>query len=161
VLHEALLWFAGARLAGSFLAEACNVLNPRDILRRYKLNIRGGCAHVKYIHSAVSNAGRKFAHRAEGLQSFSRAIRHTLADGLYQDIDIVNCHPVILVQYCEKKGYACNWIKDYVENRPARLEDLMTANGMEVIKANKELVKKVMLSAVNGSIHSVPEFGSP
>ena len=25
-LHEALLWFAGARLAGSLLAEACNVL---------------------------------------------------------------------------------------------------------------------------------------
>jgi hypothetical protein len=27
-LHEALLWFAGARLAGSLLAEACNGLIP-------------------------------------------------------------------------------------------------------------------------------------
>ena len=27
-LHEALLWFAGARLAGSLQAEACNVLIP-------------------------------------------------------------------------------------------------------------------------------------
>jgi len=133
-----------------------NKYDPRDILRRYKLHIRNGHANVKYINSAVSNAGRKFALRAEGLQSFSRPIRHTLSAGLYQDIDIVNCHPAILVQYCEKKGYACECIKDYVENRQARLEDLMTANGMEINKANKEVVKKVMLSAVNGSIHSVP-----
>jgi hypothetical protein len=134
-----------------------NKYDPRDILRRYKMNIRHGNASVKYVQSSLTNAGRKFALRAEGLQSFSRAIRHTLATGVYKDIDIKNCHPVILVQYCDAKGYACDAIKDYVIHRDDKLNDLMTANNMEINKKNKDIVKKVMLSAVNGAMKTIPK----
>ena len=34
-----------------------------------------------------------------------------------KDIDMVNCHPVILLSLCQKNGITCNIQKNYVENR--------------------------------------------
>ena len=34
-----------------------------------------------------------------------------------KDIDIVNCHPVILDYLCKKNNVDCNILKNYIENR--------------------------------------------
>ena len=44
------------------------------------------------------------------LQGMHRTVRHTIGRDIYTDIDIVNCHPVILVQLCEKWGYPCEYL---------------------------------------------------
>ena len=34
-----------------------------------------------------------------------------------KDIDMINCHPVILLNLCQKNKVKCNILKNYVENR--------------------------------------------
>jgi hypothetical protein len=131
--------------------------DPRTLLRQYQCKMSYGKVRVDYTHSTTTHQGRKFAMGAIGLQSFARPIRHTLAGELYKDVDMVNCHPVLLVQYCEKKGYACEHIKSYVENRAKYLEDLMNINSLPINKKNKEWAKKIILVAINGSMNEVPK----
>ncbi|HEY9703816.1 MAG TPA: DUF5906 domain-containing protein [Allocoleopsis sp.] len=134
-----------------------NHYDPRVILQQYYANHSRQGVTVHYVHSQYTNSGRKFALKACGLQSFSRPIRHTLANGIYKDVDIENCHPVILVQYCKKKGYACDKIEKYVNNRNTYLEDIVKVNDLEWNQNNKEWAKKIILSAVNGSMNKIPK----
>ena len=60
--------------------------NFRETLQRYT-------GKVKYYRKY--NFGR---YQGDGLQKCPRDIRKYLADGKYIDIDIVNCHPIILEQ---------------------------------------------------------------
>ena len=39
-----------------------------------------------------------------------------------KDIDMVNSHPVLLLNLCQKNGMACNILKNYVENRDLILD---------------------------------------
>ena len=50
-----------------------------------------------------------------------------------------------MVQYCEKKGYACEELKAYVANRDTYLSDMMSANSI-----SKDDAKAVVLSILNG-----------
>jgi hypothetical protein len=52
---------------------------------------------------ASSGVGRVYVANVLGLQGFSKDIRNALAAGLYWDVDMVNAHPTILVQLCQKK----------------------------------------------------------
>ncbi len=33
------------------------------------------------------------------------------------DLDIENCHPVLMVQMLQRHGFRCDYLKDYVNNR--------------------------------------------
>ena len=58
---------------------------------------------------------------------------------------VKNAHPTFMVQYCEKKGYACEELKAYVANRDTYLSDMMSANSI-----SKDDAKAVVLSILNG-----------
>ena len=58
-----------------------------------------------------------------------------------KDIDMINCHPVILLYLSEKHGLKCDILKDYVENR-----DLI----LESFGDNRKQVKDASLSILNG-----------
>ena len=47
--------------------------------------------------------GRTYCYKGVGLQYLRQEIRHTLANGICTDIDIVNCHPVLLLQILQTK----------------------------------------------------------
>ena len=76
---------------------------------------------------------------AFGLYSIRRELRQTLAQGQYVDIDIDNCHPVLLVDLCRRVNEPCDIIADYVVNRAkwrgeveqAYLADLTPAEAKE------------------------------
>lgn len=72
---------------------------PFAILQRYLDNSEDGVSTVIYRQN--EGYGRFFAQGSLSLQSFPREIRHTIAGDYYQDIDIVNAHPVILEHLCE------------------------------------------------------------
>ena len=95
----------------------------------------------------AKDEGRRYVKGGRGLQMFSRSIRHTLAHRFYDDIDIKNCHPVILLQYCEKKGYDVTHIKKYVQKRDEKLAQLMSQNNI-----SKDQAKKVVLAILNGGV---------
>ena len=39
-----------------------------------------------------------------------------------KDIDMINSHPVILLNLCQKNKISCNILKNYVENRDLILD---------------------------------------
>ena len=58
-----------------------------------------------------------------------------------KDIDMVNSHPVILMNLCQKNGVSCNLLKNYVENRDIILRSFGD---------NKKVVKELFLTVLNG-----------
>ena len=57
-----------------------------------------------------------------------------------KDIDMVNSHPVILLNLCQKNDISCNILKNYVDNRNIILESFGD---------NKKSVKEMFLSILN------------
>ena len=58
-----------------------------------------------------------------------------------KDIDMVNCHPDMLLNLCQKNKKCCNILKNYVENR-----DLL----LNSFGADKKSVKEMFLTILNG-----------
>ena len=58
-----------------------------------------------------------------------------------KDIDMVNSHPVILLNLCQKNEITCNALKNYVENR-----DLI----LNSFGDNRKSVKEMFLTILNG-----------
>lgn len=126
--------------------------NPLNILNKYLFGSREDKFKTYSTHSCLYdyssksiNEGRKYVRGALGLQSFARPIRHTLSHKFYDDIDIKNAHPVLALQYCEKKGYNVSHIKNYVDNRDERLQEIMSANNI-----SREDAKSIVLAVLNG-----------
>jgi len=96
-----------------------------------KYNRVDKCFEVPYFK--VLEMGRSYATKSCSLQNFKKKIRHTLCNtgdmriGDKMDIDIVNCHPVLMSQYCKKNNINCDILDDYIHYREDRLKELMTA----------------------------------
>ena len=58
-----------------------------------------------------------------------------------KDIDMVNSHPVILLNLCQKNEISCNILKNYVENRDLILDSFGN---------NRKSVKEMILTILNG-----------
>lgn len=86
-------------------------------LEKYRDLITNGYAHVKYERVLNMNCGRSNPKKALGLFSIRREIRHTLAKAYYVDIDIDNCHPVILNEILKQNGYNDEYLQSYIDNR--------------------------------------------
>lgn len=116
---------------------------------------------VEYRHSESPlkespNYGRLFAKGSISLQSMQRSIRHTLAHDIYNDIDMKNAHPTIMLQYCKKHKYPCDGIEYYVEHREDLLNKLMKEEGI-----TREEAKRKFLSVSYGKLDAtskVKEF---
>ena len=63
-----------------------------------------------------------------------------------KDIDMVNSHPVILLNLCRKNELVCNILKNYVENR-----DLI----LDSFGDNRKEVKEMFLTILNGSFKDI------
>jgi len=91
--------------------------------------------------------GRKYAKGSLSLQLFNRKIRETLVYDTHTDIDIVNCHVVLLSQYCKKNGLLCEAINDYVENRNIRLQEIIN-----LFKTTRKVAKELFLVMMYGGV---------
>jgi phage/plasmid-associated DNA primase len=112
----------------------------RNKLKEYyhKIN-ENGYVHVNYSCSDT-DMGRLYAHGGLSLQSFKKYIRHALAKDIYIDIDIVNAHPVLIMQYCEKNDIPCEKLTYYVSHREVMLKEIQKKH-----KINRDQAKKLML----------------
>ena len=99
---------------------------------------------VSYKQSKSSPDGRLFA-LSPSLQGVERKIRHTISADIYWDIDIKNCHPIILIWYCETNDIPCESVQYYVNNREKCFTELM-----EFFSMDKDSVKRGLLSIMNG-----------
>ena len=90
--------------------------NERQQLEKYiKKLVKNEDATVTYIQ-ATKNC-RVFPNYLLGLISIRREIRHTLASDKYVDINVENCHPVLLSKICNHNKIEHKYLKRYINNR--------------------------------------------
>ena len=60
-----------------------------------------------------------------------------------KDIDMINSHPSILLNLCQKNKITCDILKNYVENRNIILDSFGN---------NRKSVKEMFLTILNGGL---------
>lgn len=96
---------------------------------------------VKYQYSKkLLDKGRLYAKGSLSLQNFKREIRHALSSEYYYDIDMENCHPVLILQYCKKYNIDHKKLEKYVKERESILKQVM-----EFHKIDRNQAKKLIL----------------
>lgn len=121
--------------------------NERKRLQEYMngAEIKGDKAKKKiYYHYKSGKIGRQYVY-GYGLQNMKREIRQTIAGEYYEDIDMVNSEPTLLLGYCKKAKYGNEGIKYYCENREKCLKELMRNS-----KCNREEAKRAVIKIING-----------
>ena len=101
-----------------------------------------GYIPVKYIKKLF---GRSNPENGLGLHNIRREVRHTLANEYYIDIDVINCHPVILHQILKHNNIECKYLTKYIENRNDYLNNIM-----ETYNLNKDKAKILFISLLYG-----------
>ena len=74
-------------------------------------------------------AGRVYATEGMSLGNLRKAVRHTLADGRYIDIDLENAHPSIASQLLAGADIEAPGLSHYVSNREDTLAEVMASCG--------------------------------
>src|SRR5690349_24461306 len=96
-------------------------LDPKTFgrLSAIKTKIAKGYLQVEYCNKKGSKRewGRLCAKNSLGYQSLSRKWRRILCHKNYIDIDIENCHFVILAQVCAKQAIECPVLLQYNQKR--------------------------------------------
>ena len=114
-----------------------------DMLLNYysKINMNNKIP-VKYIKQKY---GRSNPEKSLGLHNIRREVRHTIANEFYIDIDIVNCHPVILHQILTHNNIKCHYLTKYIENRNDYLDIVMKTYNL-----NRDKAKILFISLLYG-----------
>lgn len=114
--------------------------HERDQLKAFKSKIdQNGFALVKY--NRKNFIGRSNPVKGLGLFNIRREIRQTLVKDLLVDIDIVNCHPVILSQICKQNNISCNYLNEYIQNR-----DKIIQEHMQQFNISKDEAKRIFIA---------------
>lgn len=114
--------------------------NEKQQLQQYKKIIKNGYALVKYEKIKSLGFGRVQPYKALGLISLRREIRQTLAKNTYEDIDVENCHPVIIYNLCLANGWVCSELEFYIKNR-----DKCLARVMKNMNCSRDEAKKLYI----------------
>lgn len=93
---------------------------------------------IKYNYCKGRNDGRMIGEKS--IQNCKREIRGFLCDKLTTDIDIANCHPVLLLHICDKHNIECPNLKEYCNNRNECLERIMDGHNCTWIMAKKKIL---------------------
>lgn len=113
--------------------------NEREQLLKLKKKIKKNKLEVKY-NKVKYGFGRVYPFGGMSLCSLRREIRQTLSYDKYVDIDMENCHPVILLQICENNGIECRYLKQYVISRKEILLEVQ-----EKYNCSRDVAKKLFL----------------
>jgi phage/plasmid-associated DNA primase len=104
-----------------------------------------GTCNVEYVQKKVfENYQGRFFVKHIGLQSMSKYIRHCIAGEYYVDIDMVNCHPNLLVFICKKNNIITPVLKSFIKNRKLFVDELVN------IGYTEDQAKTTYLSLING-----------
>ena len=99
---------------------------------------------VDSYHQSKTNP-RRMTTVGISLQGISRGIRHTICRKTMHDLDIKNCHPVILKNWCDAKGIVSKHLHDFNENRSTRFSQVQEKMGW-----TKDDAKTYVLRLTNG-----------
>ena len=104
------------------------------------INKKGILEHT-YKYGKTNYDGRLYVN-GFGIQSLQNKIRNYICNDYYNELDIKNCHPSLLVYLCEENDIYCDTFKNYVLNRDELLEK-HNLTKFDILKAlNTDINKK-------------------
>lgn len=117
---------------------------------------KNGVQDTEYTQGKNKTTGRYYV-KGIGLANIMREYRGLLAKKNYYDVDIVNCDPTILTQFCNKNipEVDIQNLKNYVENRDILLGELMEKNNL-----SKDEAKQIILSISKGGNYSYDKLSN-
>jgi hypothetical protein len=97
--------------------------------------------------------GRLFGQNS--IQGLKKELRGFLTEKITTDIDMVNCHPVILLELCLKHDFECPNLKQYINYREDELKNIMSLDNI-----SRENAKRKILISTNSNkkVHSSSGF---
>jgi len=98
--------------------------------------------------------GRFCAKNSQSLQNISRPLRHTIAGGIYWDVDISNCHPEIALQLSKKYGIQTPYLEDYIKHRKAILSQVQNELSISKDDAKREFLRALNAGTMNKDFES-------
>lgn len=106
---------------------------------------------IQYVRTKGMNYGRVFPENTIGLNQIRREIKCTLCKEdknkpLYIDIDIKNCHFVILSQICKDNDIKCTFTNKYIKHRDEKLEEVM-----ETYEIDRKKAKNLFIAILYGA----------
>jgi hypothetical protein len=140
--------FYDADIMDSMLHDTTGQFSKRDLnnLSKYKKSRKGGNEVETIYHYGKGceeqQIGRLYVRNCEGLQGFSFDIRNPLLEKHYWDVDMENCHYVLICKIGEKLGINVDNIKKYINNRDVELEK---------VSKNRKFAKTAFLKALYGN----------
>ena len=115
--------------------------------------------NIKYLHKIIKSkkellvnykpSKKQFNGRLystdHSIQRLGETMRNFLIVDLYEDYDMKNCFPTLLVYLFNKHGIACNFLNQYVKDREATLKitgldkhDILTVLNQDVLTHKKK-----------------------
>jgi hypothetical protein len=108
---------------------------------------------IKYLNYKVKKPDEWTSYKYHGsrldgrlygvnsIQGVKKEIRGFLTEGITTDIDMVNCHPTILLELCLKHEFECPNLKLYVNDRDTYLKKIMDDDNLTRENAKKKILK--------------------
>jgi len=122
--------------------------NEFEQLSKYKMIInQDKKAVVRYKRTKGMSFGRVFPSMGLSLFSIRRQIRHTLAKHKYVDIDIENCHYIIILQICKMNNINVKYIDRYVNKRDEKIAEVMNVYGVSRDSAKQLFIRLLYLGS--------------
>lgn len=102
--------------------------------------------------------GRLYGSKGS-FETLEKECRGTICKEYYHDIDIVNCHPVLLVQFALKKyNTVLPEVEKYVDNREGYLKNVMSENSINRDGAKQSIISVLYGGACNKESHLYPMY---
>jgi hypothetical protein len=113
----------------------------------YKIDSNTSVGIINTEYYQPKDNARQTARNACSLQAIIRNVRHTISSEFYNDIDMVNAHPIILQHLCKKNNFAHHKLDDYINNREKHIADMIKKCGID-----RDEAKKTFLAIMNGGV---------
>ena len=114
--------------------------NEKEYLLNIRKAMKGTTLKVNY-QIAKTGYGRVYANKSLSLCCVRKEVRHALCKDYYADIDVENCHPVILESLCGAYQLNCANLTNYVVNRNQFLTEVMTTNNINRDQAKSLFIR--------------------
>ena len=101
-----------------------------------KVNATNDYVNYSYAHKRTN--GRLFGENT--IQNINKDVRGFLCQNQTTDIDMVNAHPTILYDLCNKHNILCVNLKYYVEDRYACLSNIATDDYLTMEEAKQKVL---------------------
>jgi hypothetical protein len=124
--------------------------NEADHLGVYLKNKSNTSDEIITSHSMPkkSKYNRTVPNKYASLSVFRRAVRHTLCEDIYIDIDIKNALPTILTSIAKQNEYPLPKLTHYVDNRSEMLQHVQ-----DIHQVDKQSAKDLFISLTMGGTY--------